>query len=132
MRKLVLLLAILLIPAVSKADTSIIDLISNVPALKQGVAFSLADSNLNYLSTLDVATFGKISIEAGYAGRVKETGDKLVAVVSYDLFRAKNYVTWPILQFVEFRPGIWAGVGRITGSNEFDYGVSATVFNLKF
>lgn len=148
MRKLLLLALLFLIPTLSKADeavvfdevkvvapeegTSIIDVLASVPALNQGVAFSIADSNINYLSTLDVYKVGKFSVEIGYAGRAKETGDKAVAVISYDLFKAKNYITWPILQYVEFRPGIWAGVGRITGSNEFDYGVSATVVSLKF
>lgn len=112
--------------------TSIIDVIASVPAMNQGVAFSIADSNTNYLSTVDVYKWKALSIEAGYAGHAKETGDKIVAVLSYDLFKAKDYVSWPIIKFIEFRPGIWAGVGRITGSNEFDYGVSATVLSLKF
>lgn len=137
------LLAVLALPInQAKADepsvvseekgTSVIDIIASVPALKQGIAYSFADSNVNYLSTIDVVNFKGFSLEAGYAGRAKETGDKIVAVVSYDLFKAKDYVTWPVLQYVEFRPGLWAGVGRITGSNEFDWGVSATVLSLKF
>lgn len=136
------MLAVLARPNLSRADepsvidqsngNSVIDILANVPALKQGVAFSIADSNINYLSTVDVVSWKGFSVEAGYAGRAKETGDKLVAVVSYDLFKAKDYVTWPLLKYLEFRPGIWAGVGRITGSNEFDYGVSATVLTLKF
>lgn len=115
-----------------KAETSLIDIIAGVPTLNQGIAWSLSDSNINYLSTIDVAKFNGASFEIGYAGRVKNTGDKIVGVLSYDLFKAKDYITWPILQYVEFRPGLWAGVGRITGSNELDWGVSATVLSLKF
>lgn len=121
-----------MLPLTAKADTTVLDVVKSVPALKQGVAYSIADSNVNYLSTVDVFNYKKLSIEAGYAGRAKETGDKIVAVVSYDLFQAKDYVTWPVLKYVEFRPGLWAGFGRLTGSNEFDYGVSATVVSLKF
>lgn len=112
--------------------TSVVDIIASVPALKQGVAYSFSDSNVNYLSTIEAASYKGFALEIGYAGRAKNTGDKIVGVLSYDLFKAKNYVTWPILQYVEFRPGVWAGVGRVTGSNEFDWGVSATVLSLKF
>ncbi|RTL04637.1 hypothetical protein EKK58_10020 [Candidatus Dependentiae bacterium] len=131
MRKLLIILA-LLIPSVAKAETSIIDLISRVPSLNQGVAFSLADSNINYLSTVDVAKYKGFNLEAGYAGVAKNTGDKLVAVLSYDLLNLKGKTTFPILDIVEFRPGLWAGVGRIGGSNEFDWGISATVLSLRF
>lgn len=138
-----MLLAVLALPInQAKADepsvvsdekgTSVIGVLADVPALNQGVAYSFSDSNINYLSTLDIVSWKGINLEAGYAGRAKNTGDKLVAVLSYDLFKAKDYVTWPILKYVEFRPGVWYGVGRIGGSNEQDWGVSATVFSVKF
>lgn len=132
------MLAVLVLPmGQSRADEpapghSIFDVLSDVPALKQGIAFSIADSNVNYLATTDVFTKYGVALEVGYAGHAKDTGDKLVAVLSYDLFKAADYTTMPIIKFLEFRPGIWAGVGRVTGSNEFDYGVSASVLNVKF
>lgn len=116
----------------AEKGTSIIDIVASVPAMNQGVAFSIADSNINYLSTVDIYKWKALSLEGGYAGHAKETGDKIVAVLSYDLFKAKNYVSWPIIKFIEFRPGIWAGVGRVGGSNETDWGVSATVVSLHF
>lgn len=122
----------MVVPQIVKAESSIFDVIANVPALKQGVAFSIADSNINYLSTVDLVKWKGFSLEGGYAGAAKNTGDKLVAVLSYDLLSLKDKTTIPFLNLVEFRPGIWAGVGRIGGSNEFDYGVSATVLSLKF
>lgn len=122
---------------VSKADEvgsslSVVDTISSLPGLKQGVAFSIADSQINYLSTIELVTFKGVSLEAGYAGRGKNTGDKAVAVISYNLLSLKDYTNIPILKYVEFRPGVYAGIGRIGGSNEYDYGVSATVLSIKF
>lgn len=135
MKKLMLLLtmSLLLVPTLAKADTSVIDLIAQVPALKQGIAYSLVDSNINYISTVDLVKWKGLSIEGGYAGSAKNTGDKLVGVISYDLLNLKDIApTIPILNVVEFRPGIWFGVGRIGGSNETDWGISATVISLKF
>lgn len=129
LRKLILVsLFAFCMVAQARADFNLSDL----PALKQGMAYSFADNNVNYLSTVDLFVYKGFALEGGYAGRAKETGDKIVAVVSYDLFKAKDYTTWPILKYVEFRPGIWAGVGRVTGSNEFDWGISATVLSVKF
>lgn len=91
------------------------------------------------MSTLEVlngGVFGSawkgLTLEAGYAGRAQNTGDKIVAVLSYNLLSLKNYLDIPVLKYVEFNPGIWAGVGRVTGSNEYDWGVSATLVNIKF
>lgn len=122
-----------MLPNLAKADSvGIVDILASVPAMNQGIAFSVVDSNINYLSTIDIIKWNGINLEAGYSGRVKETGDKVVAVVSYDLFKAKDYVTWPILKYAEFRPGIWYGIGRIGGSNEQDFGVSASFLSIKF
>ena len=132
MVKKILILLCLLIPTLAKADTSIFDVIASVPALNQGFAVSFADSNINYLSTVDFAKWNGFNLEAGYAGRAKETGDKVVAVLSYELLNLEGKTTWPILNFVDFKPGIWVGIGRIGGSNEIDYGVSATVVSFKF
>jgi len=116
-----------------KADeVSVIDTIASIPGLKQGVAFSLADSQINYLATIELVNFKGFALEGGYAGRAKETGDKLVAVLSYDLLSLDKYTSLPILKYVEFRPGVYAGFGRLFGSQEFDYGVSATVLSIKF
>lgn len=125
-----LTLCLLYLPTITKAD--ILDDLSRLPGLKQGVAFSLADSQINYLSTIEIASYKGFSLEGGYAGRAQETGDKIVAVASYNILSMKDHTNIPILKYIEFRPGVYAGIGRITGSNEFDWGISATVLNLKF
>lgn len=129
---MLVLVCLLILPNLAKAETSVFDVIASIPALKQGVAFSLADNNINYLSTVDLVKWKGFALEGGYAGAAKNTGDKLVAVVSYDLLTLKGKTTIPVLEWLEFRPGVWAGVGRIGGSNEIDFGVSATVISFDF
>lgn len=108
--------------------------LKKLPPLNQGVAYSLADSNFNYLSTLDVVRWKALTLEAGYAGRAENTDDKLVAVLSVKLLELKDYVQLPVLDLIEFRPGIWYGWGNLGNWNnaEGDWGVSATVVSLKF
>ncbi len=139
MRKLLLpLFLLLLLPNLSRADVTVVgttspfDILADIPAMKQGVAISLADSNVNYLSTVEVKKIGKFSLDVGYAGRAKETGDKMVAMVSYNLIDLRGKTTIPLVDLVNISVGPWVGVGRITGSNELDYGIAATAINLKW
>lgn len=132
LRLILLLLAVLTLPSLSRAEAiSPVDLLVKLPSLNQGVAFSLNDNKLNYLSTIDIVKWKGFNIEAGYAGQAKETGDKAVAVLSYDLINLGS-TNIPILKYVDFRPGVYAGWGRLFGSNEFDYGISASVVSIKF
>jgi hypothetical protein len=130
------MLLALAIPARAE-ELNVSELISKLPALNQGVAFSIKDSNFNYLATVDAVSIKGFKIEVGYAGVAKNTGDKIVGVASYDLLKLKNVgVTLPILDLVEFRPGVWLGYGHINGASlgdsEFDYGVSLSVLSVKF
>ena len=137
---LAVIAALMMLTGSAKAeDVSIIDGLKKIPGLKQGVAFSLADSKLNYLTTLDIANFKGVNLEAGYAADSEKTGHKAVAVLSYDLFNAKKAgITVPVLDLINIRPGVYVGYGRIEGfqdgglKGEMDYGVSFTAINLKF
>jgi len=101
-------------------------------------AFSFQDSKLNYLLTAEVATFKGFALEAGVATDAEKTGTKAVAVVSYDLLKVKDIVNIPILNLIEFRPGVYVGYGRIEGfqdsqlKGEGDWGASLSVINVKF
>lgn len=106
--------------------------IEKLPELKQGVAYSLLDKEVNYLSTFDVLSWKKLNLEAGFS-----SNDKLVAVISYPLVNLKEDfdVTLPLLDLINCRIGIYGGVGRIGVSseqNEWDFGVSATILQIKF
>lgn len=100
--------------------------------LKQGIAYSVIDHKLNYLSTAKIVEKDKIALEIGYAGSRAESGHKIVGVVSYDLLSLKDYVDIPILsEIVNIRAGIYGGYGRLTGSNEWDAGASLTLISFK-
>lgn len=142
MKKLLIGLMFAMVCAVGHAESlSIADTLQKVPGMKQGAAFSLVDSKFNYLSTLDVAKFKDLTLEVGYAGRAKLTGDKVVAVVSYPIFNAKEFgITWPIADLIDLRLGAYAGYGRVEigsidtmkGNNELDFGASLTAISVKF
>ena len=124
MKKLICLIVIMLflIPGVACAEI----------ALKSGIGYSVADSKVNFLSTIEVAKWKQITLEAGYAGSAENTQDKVVAVVSYPLVKLGDYVELPVLDLIECNLGAYVGYGRLTGSNELDYGISATFLNIKF
>lgn len=140
MKKFSVLLALVLLAGVARAESvSIIDSLKKIPGLKQGVAFSMMDNKLNYLTTMDIISVKGINLEAGYSADAEKTGHKAVAVLSYDLFNAKKAgVTIPVLDLIELRPGVYIGYGRIEGfqdgglKGEMDLGFSVTAINLKF
>lgn len=135
-KRLILTIAVCFMATVARAEVSITGIagkLKDLP-LKQGIAYSLQDSKINYLSTIELAKWKGFSLEAGYAGRAENTGDKAVAVVSCQIAKAKDFgVTLPILDLLEANVGVYAGFGRIDrDSSEFDWGVSATLVSLKF
>ena len=132
MKKLFLLIGIMFVCGTAHAEFSVIDNLKKLPEMKQGVALSVMDNRWNYLSTIKVAEWKNINFEIGYAGVAKETGDKVVAVVSYPIFKMKNYLSVPIIDLIDVNVGGYVGYGRVTGSDEFDVGVSATAINIKF
>ena len=82
---------------------------------------------------VEVVKKGKVGLELGYS-----SSDSLVGVVSVSLVELKDYVSLPILDLLECNVGAYAGYGRISKDRdnvlegEFDYGVSATLINLKW
>lgn len=113
------------------AHAGVTEFLQKIPGLKQGVAYSVLDNKVNYIATTNVYEWMLFNVEVGYAGVAKDTGDKLVAVVSYDLFDLSG-IDLPIVDLIKFRPGIYGGTGRLFGSNEWDWGISASVIDLKF
>lgn len=130
MKKLVLVLA--LIGAI--CGTAYADI--KLPPMKAGIAYSIMDNKFNHIETLDVAKWKFLALELGYAGDADRTNHKAVAVVSASILKLKDYIELPILDLVEFRPGIYAGLGNIDvgdlNESEFDWGLSCTVLNIKF
>ena len=141
MRKVIIAITLLLVIGVTynmaQAQTlSIGDELKKIPALKQGVAFSLIDNDFSYLTTIELANFKGFSAEAGYSSK-----NKAVGVVSYKIAKLADYgVDLPILKLVEFNLGVFAGYGDILigtdsdmkGNNAFDAGLSLTLIQVKF
>lgn len=143
MRKLIVMLGLIfcLMPIARAEDFSIIDTLKQLPSIKQGVAYSMLDNKVNYLATFDIAEWKGFTLEAGYAGDAENTNNKIVAVVSYDVFNAKKFgITWPVANLIDLRVGAYGGVGSVQvgdavdmrGNNEWDAGISATAVSIKF
>lgn len=135
------MLLLLNLSSQAKAETlNITETLQKLPALKQGISWSFIDNKLNYLSTIEIASWKGITFEAGYAGSAQNTGSKAVAVISYPIIKLKDLgVTLPILDLIEANLGVYGGFGRIDlddgqgkGNNEWDTGVSLTLLNIKF
>jgi hypothetical protein len=133
MRIVALVVALLLIGSTAFAgELSIGDELKKLPAMKQGIGFSLVNSNIEYLSTIEVANFKGVSLEAGYTSQ-----NKVIGVASYQILKLKDLgVTIPILDLVYFQPGVFVGYGHINteevDQSELTYGFSLTLLDVKF
>ena len=133
MKIISLLVGLLMLAGVAQAqELSISETVKKIPALKQGIAFSLIDNDVSYLSTLEALNWKGIALEIGYSSK-----DKAVAVISYELLKLKDLgVTVPILDLVTCRVGAYAGYGSINSReidrSEFDTGLSLTLLDIKF
>lgn len=137
----ILLVAVLLLAAVSnaRAELNLNETLGKLPALKQGIAFSLVDNKINYLSTAEIVKYKGFALEAGYAGNAEETNHKAVAVISYRLGGLKDLgIEVPILDMMDFNVGYYVGVGRIqfsgdtSNDNEIDHGASISIISIRF
>lgn len=115
--------------------------LKKLPGMKQGIVYSVLDSKINYLTTVELLQWAIFTVEAGYAGDADATDHKAVGVISTSLLNLKQLgVTVPILDLLDFRVGLYAGVGGLNfgdgpamrGNNEFDWGASLTAITLKF
>ena len=129
MRKTILLLAILLIPTLVKAESiNPIDVLKKIPEMKQGIAFDVAEGEFKYITTTGIAKYDNFGLDVGFA-----SDSKLVATLSYDIGGLKQIgIDTPITNLIDLRVGIYAGYGRLTGDNEFSWGPEVTIINVKF
>jgi hypothetical protein len=139
MKKLILIAVFAFYATIASAESlSLTDALKKLPGVKQGAAYSVIDSKFNYLSTIDVAKYKGFNLEIGAAYDSERTGVKAIALVSYDLLKVKDVVNLPILDLIEFRPGVGLAYGRIEGfedgdlKGEGDVLVTLSVINIKF
>lgn len=135
-RLLVMLMLVGITSTASAKSLDISEKIKDIP-LKQGIAFSLVENKVNYLSTLELMNWKGLTLEAGYAGS-EEPGHKLVGVISYPILKLDKYIDTPILDLLELNLGIWGGIADVSligdfyEHNETDWGISATLMSFKF
>jgi len=147
MKKLLLfsLLLTFLMIGVAQADEQSLDLsdnlstvISKLPNVDNGGYYSLLDSRFNYSATIKLVGTkdGKFALNFGYAGRAKESRDKIIVTISGKLAQLKDYVDLPVLDLIVFDPYICAGYGGINsqalGDSEFDIGVGANILKVSW
>ena len=140
MRKIIcLVVTMLLFGSLAMAqELSISDSIKKIPALDNGGYYSLLDARFNYSGTFKVLQTKdeKFALNAGYAGKAKETLDKFIITVSGNMLKLKDYVNVPILDLIVFDPYIAVGFGRINiqelDKSETDIGIGANIIKVKF
>lgn len=126
MLPLFLLLTLLSQPA--KADINITDTLKKLPGLKQGAAFNITDSKVEYITTIGLVKYNDFGLSGGFS-----SSDKAVATLSYHLGGLNKFgINTPITDLIDLEAGIYVGYGRLTGSNEFSWGPSLTIVSIKF
>ncbi len=138
MKKLLMALLVCLITSgVCYAEPLKIGDVVEKITLKQGIAFSLAENKLEYLTTIPIVQWKDFSIEGGYSSE-----NSLIGVVSYPILSLKEKgVTIPILKDINCNIGIFFGLKRIenvditdlkNAVSDTDFGISLTLFSLKW
>lgn len=134
MQRLLLVLILLLLPSLSKADSiNVPDLFSKLPSLKQGFAYDIQGKYFEYFTSVEVANYKGFSFSGGYT-----TSNKIITAIDYDLGGLNQLgINTPITNLIDLRVGFMVGMGNISTSNGEDrnkvaYGPECTIVSLKF
>lgn len=139
-RVLVLAVLLILVPSLSKADStspvSVSGIFSSLPNLKQGIAYDIKSGNAAYFSTAEILNKWGFSVSGGYA-----SSSGIVASLDYDIGGlSKLGINIPLLTAVDLRVGFMVGLSDIstassTGDaerNKLIYGPEVTIVSTKF
>lgn len=112
-------------------------LIAKLPSLKNSICYSYDDNEVKYAMSFAVMGFIKksdgenlISVDAMYV-----PATEIGAMATVKLLNLGKYVTFPILDYINIRPGVYCGVKNIgSGSHdiEFDWGGVVSIIDVKF
>ena len=130
MRKLIMLIAIMLLATTVSAGTlNLPDVLKTLPSMKQGVAYSIPDKEYKYMTTAPLVKWKAFSLNAGYSA-----DDKVIVSSSVDLIRLEDFVDIPILDLIEFSPSIYYGIPKLFdgGKCDSDWGVGISILSVKF
>ncbi|GEM_PF-5947496 len=112
-------------------------LIGKLPSLKNSVLYSFETNQVKYAMSFSVLGFFKmadgenlVSVDAMYV-----PADEIGAMATIKLFNLGKYITFPILEYINLRPGVFVGVNNI-GSGiddiDYDYGAVISIIDIKF
>jgi len=111
-------------------------ILSKLPILQNSVLYSLKSNKVTYALSFSVLGFWKmedgenlISVDALYG-----LTDELGGMVTLKLVDLGKYVNFPIIKYINLRPGVYATVNNIGngGEVEFNYGVGLNILAIKF
>lgn len=102
--------------------------LEKIPGLKQGVMYNVPDGVVSYISTIELASWKKATLEGGFSS----DNAAMIGTLSYKIVNLKELgVTLPVLDLVELNVGMSAGF-KFGDSGEWMWGPSATIINCKF
>ena len=114
----------------------ITNMLEKLPNVNQAVIYSFDQQDVQYASTVTLATFKeKVDLDLFWTPK-----NKIGVDVSAKLVEVKNYIQFPILNYVVFEPMIYVGLDRIENLKfqnaqeigELDWGVGAKLLEIKF
>jgi len=131
MKKLILALVMvgLLVGQVSAASLDLGDELEKLPDMQQGIFYDFEDNEIEYMTSIKVAEWNDINLEIAYSSE-----DAVLGVISYNLIALKDIIEFPILDLIEFAPGVAFGMSRIEGdlSAEFQWGLTFSFIKVRF
>ena len=98
-----------------------------------GVGYAVKNKGITHISTLDIASWKSLTLEAGYTGQIDDIDNAAVALLSVKLLDMKDVIKFPVLDKISFRPGIGLAYGPISkGEGKTDILLTMSVLSLKF
>ena len=115
----------------SSATLDLGTLVAKLPCLNQAVLYSYDDNQTKYAMSFTVMKlFNYVKIDAMYVPSSEVGG-----LVSVKLFNVGKFIQFPLLEYVEFEPFVYAGVANIGGGGdlgEADWGAGVKLISIKF
>jgi len=112
----------------SQTPVDVTNWLEVLPNLKQGIVYSISDSEIKYCSTTALLVTDYVNIELGAV----PLDNEIILALTYEVVKLKDYVSIPLLDLIELNIGGYVGCKNFLDDNEYDAGLSATAINIKF
>jgi hypothetical protein len=118
----------------TSATLDLSTLIAKLPCLNQAILYSWESNSVKYAMSFTVISLfnDKINLDAMYV-----PSSEIGALASFKLFNLGEWIKFPLLEYIEFQPFVYAGMKNIGSgsdllSSDLDYGVGAKIISIKF